>query len=487
MTSQSTLIATIGTRDLAFQLSNHDWMNVGNDRMNRDGFSEMAEVITDLDLPETEYLGDYRRLTKYLFEHFKTYHDRLMPVILGKLIRDYNQDLGRVYFIATDQEGVKERQKDTLHSSQILKAWVEKTYPSIEVNLIYLGQSGEDPTDFDRMFRWWRSQWRDVIQVNESAPIFVCLKGGVGQTSEAGRVSSLSFYGDRVQFFEFRQDAEANRNGQPSPYTHPSSGANYLWDRTQQQVLQQLKRYDYVGAKELLEPYVAPNSSAFGALPTLLNAGAAWQRGQFETFFGLAKNTLPNREKMRDRQWWWMAYEQAYLARIRLEQGYASEAMLHGFRAVEGLLWEWAPQQFPNDIAVQSGCYAKLRQSICESFPALRRSLFQSDVEVELRGWAMQALLEAAIPATTHSPDYQNYWRRAVRSRNQLSHRLGGIGERDVFQAWGTEIVTAQQWEQRILGCLNSVTGQTFATFADGSLFHLVQMRVLELTANYQL
>ncbi|MEO0804256.1 MAG: hypothetical protein AAFY57_18585 [Cyanobacteria bacterium J06642_2] len=487
MTARITLLATIGTRDLAFQLGNGEWMNIGNDRMNQDGFTEMAEVITDLDLSETEYLRSYRKLTKYLLDNIDTYCERVMPVILGKLIRDYSQDIERTYFIVTDQQGVRERQKDTLYSGQILKAWVEKNYPDIEVNLIFLGRSGEDPTDFDRMFRWWRSQWRDAIQVSAPAPIWVCLKGGVGQTSEAGRVSSLSFYGNRVQFFEFQQDEEANKQGQPSPYTSPSSGANYLWDRTQQQVLQQLKRYDYVGAEELLEPYFATNSSTFGALPTLLKAGAAWQRGQFETFFGRAKNCFPTRDRMRDRQWWWMAYEQAYLARIRLEQGYASEAMLHGFRAVEGMLWEWAPCQFPHDVKTQPGGYSRLRKSICAQFPSLERSLFHSEAEVELRGRAMQTLLEAAIPATTHSSDFKSYWRTATHARNQLSHRLGGIDARDVFKAWGQDIVSAQQWEKRILACLNEVTGQKFAGFEDGSLFHVVQIKALELTASYQL
>ncbi len=62
------------------------------------------------------------------------------------------------------------------------------------VHIILLGQDGTNPSIFEDMFNWWRKIWKNTITVNKSQSVWVCLKGGVGQTSEAARISGLSFY-----------------------------------------------------------------------------------------------------------------------------------------------------------------------------------------------------------------------------------------------------------------------------------------------------
>lgn len=214
------------------------------------------------------------------------------------------------------------------------------------------------------MFNWWRQTWRNKIdiQIQPNQPIWVCLKGGVGQTSEAARVSGLSFYGDRIQFFEFKQNTPDNRIGKPSDYSGPFLGTNYLWDRTQQQALKLLASYDYAETYDLLKPYFQQSPSHFGAVPNLLKAGKLWNQGQFEEFLSLARSST----KIANVQGrLWMAYEQAYLGVIRLEQMNTTEAMLHTYRAVEGLLYWWAVDSFPNDITERNNQYPLVKSQKC--------------------------------------------------------------------------------------------------------------------------
>ena len=66
----SVLIATIGTRDLMFQITSGEWFNVGDDRMqNGEIIGEQAEVISDLGLHNISF----RDLTKNLLDNIETY------------------------------------------------------------------------------------------------------------------------------------------------------------------------------------------------------------------------------------------------------------------------------------------------------------------------------------------------------------------------------------------------------------------------------
>ncbi|EHC10155.1 hypothetical protein [Fischerella thermalis] len=219
---KAVLIATIGTRDLMFQISSGTWYNIGDDRMqNGEIIGEQAEVISDLRLHNITF----RDLTKYLLDKITIYQERIKPVIIGKLLSEKAADIETVYLIATDQKlKVRERQKDTLYAAELIKAWIVNQFTHINVEIITLGQDGTNPSNFEQMFYWWRRTWREKITIQVDQPIWLCLKGGVGQASEASRISGLSFYGDRIQFFEFQQNTPANQAGIPSDYSGPFLG-----------------------------------------------------------------------------------------------------------------------------------------------------------------------------------------------------------------------------------------------------------------------
>jgi hypothetical protein len=475
------LIATIGTRDLMFQISGGDWFNIGDDRM-QDGdiIGEQAEVISDLGLNKI----NYRDLTEHLSDDKHLDIDRVKPVIIGKLLAEKASQIDKIYLIGTDQKfDVPQRNKDTIYACKLIEAWVNNKYPKISTKFVSLGEDGTNPSNFETVFEWWRKAWRTEIDPPIDREIWLCLKGGVGQTSEAGRISGLSLYGDRINFFEFHQNEKHNRAGNPSAYTGPFLGTNYLWDRTQQQALGLLDRFDYAGAEELLKPYF--KTKKLGSLPTFLEAGIAWNRGEFDRFLNRTNAThiFSDSHHKQSQKWWWMAYEQAYLAVIRLEQNNTAEAMLHSFRAVEGCLFEWAKFKFGTDIKEMPNNFPQIQDSISIAHPVLRPILDRARTnysQLQWRGSLRRNILEATIPAA-NSDNFHYFWSDACHSqRNKLSHQLGGISESEVLSAWGNDIKNRSQWDKRIVSCLNILTGQSFKSLHQASLFAKVHDRVRE-------
>ena len=471
------LVATIGTRDLMFQISSGLWYSIGD-------FTERIQVIDDLGLDEKI---THRDLTQYLSDRLDRYLDRIKPVIMGKLLTEQATQIEQLYLVGTNQlPTVTQRNKDTIHSCKILKAWVEKNL-SIPTKILSLGEKGTDPSNFEAMFEWWRKTWREEIESAAGLEIWLGLKGGVGQTSEAGRISGLSLYGERIKFFEFHENERNNQAGKPSDYTGPFLGTNYLWDRTQQQALGLLDRFDYAGAKELLEPYF--HTKNLGDVSDLLEAGIAWNRGEFYVFSTLiSANTLDSPHQSQSQTWWWMAYEQAYLAVVRLEQNNVAEAMLHSFRAVEGGLLEWAKVTLGDNFHDDQKDSPIVFKSILESHSSKKlREAFKNkkidggEIEPHVI-WMLisvqREILKVSLPAALVG-DFKYFWSKDCKNiRNRLSHRLGGMSEPELLQAWGEDLQDRSQWQSRLLGCLNILTGQSFTTLDRASLFARVHDRI---------
>jgi hypothetical protein len=475
---KSILVATIGTRDLSFQIKSGDWYNIGDDRMeNSDIIGEQSEVIGDLSLSNPTF----RKITKYLLDNSQIYIDRILPVIIGKLLLERATEIEKVYLIGTDQgEQIREREKDTIYSAQLIKQWIVHKFDHLsenDIEIITLGDDRTNPSNFEEMFQWWRRTWRDKIKIAPTQPIWVCLKGGVGQASEASRISGLSLFGDRILFFEFRQNFQANRIGIPSDYTGPLPGTNYLWDRTQQQALKLLHRYDYAEAADLLKPYLNKEKYQFGVLPNLLKAGINWNQGKFEKFYSLAKSSM-NIPPQSTNNFWWMAYEQAYLAVVRLEQQNTTEALFHSFRAVEGLVSEFVRSQYKAQIKYSNSSQPKTPYIDGTNLPSHLREWFdnhkhRSYGNVGLYGKPLFSLLKLSFPADVWAKniDIQTFVNNTVDERNSVFHGLGGLQEQELYQAWGKDVTNRKQWEKRVLSCLNFVSEQSFGSLADGSIF----------------
>ena len=187
-----------------------------------------------------------------------------------------------------------------------------------------------------------------------------------------------------------------------------------------------------------------------------------------------------------------MAYEQAQLAQVRLQQQHTSEAMLHSFRAIEGGIWEWMINHCGDYIQHPPKRYPQLLRAICDRHPSLQpifidRTTQEPRASFNLNGHVQQQLLEAAMPNLVHHRDMQAFWSQENRDqRNALSHRLGGLTTRDVFIAWGAEIRTIDDWQQRIVNCLNVITAQSFKSLNEASLFSSLHGQIEQLINTYE-
>jgi hypothetical protein len=242
-----------------------------------------------------------------------------------------------------------------------------------------------------------------------------------------------------------------------------------------------IDRHDYAGVQELLQPY--QKSKKLGILPYLIQVGAYWNRGEFDQFLKLviANNILETSQRQQGQTWWWMAYEQAYLAVIRLQQNNTAEAMLHSFRSIEGGLLVWAKATFPTAIVDAKSGFPQVKDSILRQHPQLKTAFNQARGEyqhAQWRGNLPQKILEITMP-TARQADFKQFWSDDCKNqRNELSHRLGGIAQEDVFRAWGKDVHNQAQWEKRILTCLNILTDQSFTTVYQASLLARVQERI---------
>lgn len=88
------LVATLGTRDLMFQISSGLWYSIGD-------FTERVQVINDLGLDEKI---THRDLTQYLSDRLDRYLDRIKPVIMGKLLTEQATQTEQMYPIYSKPE-----------------------------------------------------------------------------------------------------------------------------------------------------------------------------------------------------------------------------------------------------------------------------------------------------------------------------------------------------------------------------------------------
>lgn len=483
------LVATIGTRDLAFRVSNGKWLNLGNDRSpDGDTISEQTLVQKELKLERC----DFRLLTEYLVESWEDYKDCLQPIILGKLLVDKHRNLGKIYLVATNQSdniAAEFRSKDTLYAARIIELWIEERY-QIATEIIEQGINGENPADFEQMFLWWKNTWREIGRtLPEGTKVILCLKGGIGQSAEASRVTALSRFGEDTYFYDFIQDTELNRRGEPSQYTQPFQGTNYLWERKQKESLALLNRSDYAGVWRILLPYWRNSQDdKILKIRDLLDAAIGWNRADFQGF----AQKIDTLEQSRLQSWWQKAYESAYLGVIRFKQGNTIEAFFHSFRAVEGLITEWVIEQYRPHITYirqQSGIVSPaLTRTVCQApqFPELRNFqwIFEPRNEIYLYGTKLDNILTAKFPEINKDPHWNCFFWHTREWRNLIFHRLLKLEKEEVFHAWKTN--TQREWEERVLSCLNFLSQQHFSSLAEASLMSRVHQLLEQAIISYE-
>lgn len=494
---QAILIATIGTRDLAYQDSSNTWLSIGNDRA-ENGKSQMGQVKEDLSTEPGTPVGlenyDFRSLTEYFASNFQQYKNRLLPIILGKLLQDECQRIQKIYLVATDQKvGIRERIRDTCWAAEVIKQWIEENY-KIPTEVVLQGQEGRSPADFEQILPWWKQTWQSIASQNKhQTTLLLCLKGGVNQSSIASQITALDYFGENCKFYDFIENPTENSKGSPSCYTPPIAGTNYLWDRKQKEAISLLERFDYSGINTLLTPSWEniPNDQKLIKIRDLLQLANQWNIADLHQFKQSLARAIEKKyiEKSiaRSEKWFWASYEAGYLSLIRYKQGNIIEALFHSVRAVEGLMTEWAIIQYCEHIKEEEGKSPALNKSVCDDpkFPELRnfKIEFKEKSKLYLYGTKIDQLLQYNKPAAVEHEHLKYFFRTTREERNQIFHRLKRLREEGLFAAWGTN--TSQQWQKRVIGCLNFLSDQNFTSLESASLMTLVHEELKTAIGSY--
>jgi hypothetical protein len=261
---------------------------------------------------------------------------------------------------------------------------------------------------------------------------------------------------------------------------------------------------------------------------TLLEVAKLWNLSKFKELKDkleeLPLETLKHIATERVTHWWWSAYEEAYLALIRKEQGNFVEAFFHSFRSVEGLFSEWGKQEFRSHIDIDeesdrpylkptiledskdyfakakykqdgtpkdnlaalkcdikqehfSGLICKLDQT---NLVELQCKLEEKKKSILLYGKHLYTLFGVCREEYRKDcNDLKRFWADdgISEKRNRIFHQLQGMSEKQLWEFW--EVPTIQEWEVRILKFLNFIAKQGFATLKEASLMARVHKELV--------
>jgi hypothetical protein len=298
------------------------------------------------------------------------------------------------------------------------------------------------------------------LGVSENATVYVSHQAGTPAISSAVQFVSLASFKTNVKFLV---------TNEYSQQTGTISRSNYLGALQLQEAKALLDRHDYAGVKLLV------NASLNSETQILLDAAIKWNLAKFDEF---TKTLLQHPdgnfvEKINHRtqqeNWWWTAYEEGYLAVVRLQQKNTVEAMFHSFRAVEGLIREWALWKYQLQIRASN-----LKQPRTHYFHNENINMstelnywFQKHHSKEysnvgLFGEPLFELLKAShAPGIWHNnSDIKTVAKITKLERNSTFHQLRGLQESELFAAWDTD--NQKDWEKRVLSCLNFISDKKF-------------------------
>jgi hypothetical protein len=382
--------------------------------------------------------------------------------------------------------------QDTCELQPILDSYFRQRFPQAEQVLVpikpKLNQKGLDDWNFVLgliSYELQNLKINDtVIDPQSISTVYVSHQAGTPAISSAVQFASLAQFDKHVSFL-----VSSEQNDSP-PEILPSS--SYLKGFHKQEAKKLLERHDYSGVKDLISPYLDYEEHQDTRI--LLEAAIQWNLAKFCDF----RNELEKHHAFKEiitkrtieENWWWMAYEGAYLAIVRLEQDNVVESFFHSFRSIEGLIKEWALDKYQDQISYSNSSQPKtpyfhdegLNDRLVQDW--FNRSKDNRYNNVGLFGKPLFGLLKASYSFTE--------WRRhsylkvlnqdTLEERNATFHSLRGLQKSDLFTVWYAD--NATQWEDNVLGCLNFISKQSFSSLRDVSLMAKVPKKLKEAIEN---
>ncbi len=373
--------------------------------------------------------------------------------------------------------------KDTCTLKPIIDKYLKIKFPRVrQVEYLELQPESKD----DGLDNWDQAlklvqQELSSLEFKPSDNIYVSHQAGTPAISSAIQFVSLAKFGKRVEFL-VSNEYEVQKTGFITT-------SNYLRGIQLQEAKVLLERFDYSGVENLLKPYwLDTTTPEEQKLRDLLKMAIQWNFANFDEFAeGLGETTREIKN------WWWTGYEAAYLAVIRLEQGNTVEALFHSFRAVEGLILEWAVSTYKTHIIRKKDGSPEIKSSIYKDLPnyqnelsANMRNKLNENGKIGLYSESLYKLLQTAKPQCKNETHFMSvFWVQARENRNSLFHRLLGLQEQELFQAWDTKNKDA--WKNNVLKCLNFVASQTFTSLPKASLMYQVHQDLKKALTDYEL
>ncbi len=435
----------------------------------------------------------YRLPARVLGIAYDQLPDRVKPHLSFPLVQNFTQELkskaieiDQIIVLMSDQENIfpeSEREtmrcpywQDTCRLYPVLTDYFRTQFPDAIATPLILKPSERGLDDWDAVLELVQHEVESLHFETEPQTVYVSHQAGTPAISSAVQFSSLARFGDRVKFLVSSEQATQLSKILPS--------SSYLKGIRKQEAKKLLERHDYSGVEALLKDYPKNNNTT-----VLLEAAIQWNFAKFDEFAEELQK-LSDREfacevQERSRQWWWKAYEAAYLALVRLDQKNGVEAFFHSFRAVEGLISKWAEVHFSEHIDPNNDS-PKLKVSILED-PVLnyfgkskytdRKEELRKDGFVILSGFPLYALLRDAKPNWKKDcKELTDFIEKIAPTRNKVFHRLRGLEIDDVFKSWLVDDAT--MLEEKILKYLNFVSSQSFSSLTETSLMKKVHEKL---------
>jgi hypothetical protein len=508
-------IVTTGSSDVQLKTDEHwdDWYVRSPIKRKCDNLPfKPTQIIEDSDEP-------YRIAPRVLAKVYEEQKDEVWNCLEFPLLHQFATQLqgkaiDKIYLLVTDQTDKYSEERrgdarcpywqDTCELQPIFERYFKEYFQqssedeeeSVKVELIPLLLSTEQNEpgldDWNHVLKIIQTEFSNTFSKIQLKPetVYVSHQAGTPAISSAVQFVSLATFGERVKFL-------VSNEYEKKPL-EPIGSSEYLRGIQIQEAKALLKRYDYEGVKDLLSPYWKnPLNSLEQKISDLLEMAIQWNRAEFKDFGDLAKDKIEGAKERIDQPWsWWIGYESAYLAVVRLEQENTVEALFHSFRAIEGLICEWAEWRYKHHIFYKKDKKTDLEsplihRSIITELPDYLKKKFdnkdknKNQESVGLYSFSLYELLRQSRPEWQKDAHVWVVWDIAAKWRNQLFHQLLGLQEEEIYKVWATN---KEGWETRVLGCLNFIAEpQPYPpSLKEASLMSQVHEELKEAIAQYE-
>jgi len=512
-------ILTIGSSDVQLKPGN-SWQKlfkISRSRLSPDrGFSPTAGIKGRFQAP-ARVIG----VTYSQPEADQEFDDLAFPLIDNFIGQIKGDKIDKIILVLSDQSvfSLAERSsqhhpywQDTCTLQPVLEKYFKKELQdgshSLQIQPLFLKptSTAEGLDDWNGVLRLVQDEF-SCLEFPDNATIYVSHQAGTPAISSAIQFTSLSRFGQQVKFLVSNErDANLTR-------ILPSS--EYLKGIRKKEAEALLSTYNYAGVEALLKDELEHNEEA----KTLLNAAKNWNVAKFGDFLEClghhSKFASDVEARTKKENWWWIAYEEAYLAVIREKQDNIVEAFFHSFRAFEGIFSSWGRQYFDEHIEYIDGVpylnpsalddvrdYFSRRKckdvsdlkKIKEKLEALgakppEENNIKSDERVKLE---MQTLCK--FFRSSRYKEYKDncgeleiFWdtknnkeNNVSEKRNFIIHQVQGMSEPDLWKFW--DVASPEKWEDRLLKFLNFIVKEScpegFNTLENASLMAKVHEKL---------